>query len=192
MRLQSVLAAVLTAAAAATLLGTGTASAESQPGSFPGCPMLSENHSAGPCVVQLQDDLNVVNRVVNPGYHLQPDGKFGRDTRIAVLDFQGRNHLGADGLVGPITAGLLRQQAQEEGSVATPRPSNQPQDAGGAEPMGKGAVECFIEEVKGKIPTDIIEELIAGKLGKEELLAKLSKYMPVVDALNAAKCVTFG
>ena len=54
------------------------------------------------------------------GYDLTPDGKFGRLTRIAVLDFQGRNHLPADGNVGPVTANALLDQT----SVGTPSPSD--------------------------------------------------------------------
>ena len=43
---------------------TGVAAAAPAERSFPGCPMLSENNSSGPCVKQLQNDLNTIN----PGY----------------------------------------------------------------------------------------------------------------------------
>jgi peptidoglycan hydrolase-like protein with peptidoglycan-binding domain len=155
--------------------------------------MLSEDNSSGSCVVQLENDLNTVNS----SYNLQTDGVFGSGVRIAVLDFQGRNHLGADGLVGATTADELSQQAEADGSVATPMPSQQSpgdeSDEGSAEPMGKSAVDCFIERVKDKIPDDVIQNLIAGHLGKKELLDKLEKYGETpLDAAKAAWCVTFG
>ncbi|MDQ3900887.1 MAG: peptidoglycan-binding protein [Actinomycetota bacterium] len=84
---------------------------------LPNRPRLSEGDQ-GDCVRQLQLALNTVNS----DYHLTEDGRFGPDTRIAVLDFQGRNHLGADGVVDPSTAIELARQAHEKGSVATPQP----------------------------------------------------------------------
>jgi hypothetical protein len=100
---------VLASALVAAMLGTcgfAEAAPATDGGSFPGCPLLVEdspNNDPG-CVVQLQDDLNASL----PGaYNLDPDGNFGRLTRIAVLDFQGRNHLPADGNVGEITANAL-------------------------------------------------------------------------------------
>jgi peptidoglycan hydrolase-like protein with peptidoglycan-binding domain len=81
-------------------------------------------------VQQLQNDLNTVNS----GYHLDPDGKFGPDTRIAVLDFQGRNHLGADGTVGATTATELSKQARDQGSVAIPHLQPEPRIGYGIDP----------------------------------------------------------
>jgi peptidoglycan hydrolase-like protein with peptidoglycan-binding domain len=86
--------------------------------SFPGCPVLREGQSAGDCVVKLQEELNAVN----PKYNLKPDGKFGEGTRIAVLDFQGRNHLGADGIVGAKVADTLQRQYDAIPTVDSPRP----------------------------------------------------------------------
>jgi peptidoglycan hydrolase-like protein with peptidoglycan-binding domain len=98
----------LVASTLAILVYTGPAAAANDDAnvrSFPGCPLLIERFS-GDCVVQLHRALNSVNSA----YGLTEDGKFGPMTRIAVLDFQGRNHLGADGNVGGITADeLLRQ-----------------------------------------------------------------------------------
>jgi pyruvate/2-oxoglutarate dehydrogenase complex dihydrolipoamide acyltransferase (E2) component len=119
MRVRFMLAAALITTSTFTLAGTGIASASTASGSFAGCPTLSEGHSSGDCVIRLQNDLDVVNS----GYHLQSDGIFGRDTRIAVIDFQGRNHLGADGIVGSATADELTRQSQAQGSVPTPAPS---------------------------------------------------------------------
>jgi hypothetical protein len=92
---------------------SGVAAADS--GSFDGCPLLSEGDS-GDCVKTLQFDLDEVN----PAYNLQQDGEFGSATRIAVLDFQGRNHLGADGLVGSEVASALRRQLSDPVQASPP------------------------------------------------------------------------
>src|SRR6476469_7191817 len=83
----------------------GVASA-SEERSFPDCPLLLEDKSSGPCVEKLQEELNAVN----PEYGLVVTKRFDAPTRIAVLDFQGRNHLDADGNVGSATADELQRQ----------------------------------------------------------------------------------
>ena len=45
----------------------------------------------------LQRNLNKL------GYSLNADGIFGEDTKKAVISFQGKNGLSADGIVGPNT-----------------------------------------------------------------------------------------
>jgi peptidoglycan hydrolase-like protein with peptidoglycan-binding domain len=110
------LAAIL--AACATVVFAGVASAQEEPRSFPGCPVLVEG-STGPCVEKLQRELNAVL----PAYGLDVDSEFGAGTRIAVLDFQGRHLLGADGQVGAQTADAL--QAEYDAlppPVDSPRP----------------------------------------------------------------------
>lgn len=52
-------------------------------------------------VVNLQNKLNV------HGYSLKADGVFGLKTESAVKDFQAKNGLGVDGVVGPATRGAL-------------------------------------------------------------------------------------
>ena len=74
--------------------------------SYPGCPLLLEGNQ-NRCVERLQHDLNAVNS----SYNLPETGFFGPLTRTAVLDFQGRNKLPADGNVGSETADLLADQA---------------------------------------------------------------------------------
>ena len=102
------------------LLGLSTATAQTDTGlnmsagvasadegrSFPGCPLLLENKSSGPCVEKLQNEL----KKVNPAHNLTVTKTFDAPTRIAVLDFQGRNHLDADGNVGSVTADELQRQ----------------------------------------------------------------------------------
>lgn len=118
-------AAVLTVGLAVGCLlstpGVAVAEDEFDTGSFAGCPVLLEDRSSGSCVRKLQRYLNAVN----DEYDLAVTGRFGRDTRIAVLDFQGRNGLDADGNVGDDTARELRRQALEHGSVRSPRPAPQ-------------------------------------------------------------------
>jgi peptidoglycan hydrolase-like protein with peptidoglycan-binding domain len=196
----------LTGAAALVLLGSGTASADVADRSFPGCPMLSENHSTGACVKQLQNDLNTVNS----GYNLTSDGVFGQGTRIAVLDFQGQNKkhgLGADGLVGAATADLLAQQAQEKGSVPTPTAGQQltPQErcrsidkivykgdrciSDGAIGSGLSPMECLKEQLGAKA----YEEAIKGGASEEEAraLAKTAAGK-ALEKLSIAKSIWDG
>lgn len=55
----------------------------------------------GPKVVQLQEALK------SRGYNLTSDGKFGRITEAALMDFQRKQGLPANGMVGPKTAAYL-------------------------------------------------------------------------------------
>jgi hypothetical protein len=107
--------------------------------SFPGCPLLLEGKSGGPCVEKLQSELDTVN----PGYNLVVTKTFDAPTRIAVLDFQGRNHLGADGNVGPITADALQKQYE---TIANPQPQPQPQALAPAN-HGKVSVEYRVARI---------------------------------------------
>ena len=139
-------AALAVIVSAGLTLGNGIAAADTGPRSFPGCPLLLEDRSTGDCVIRLQNDLNAVNE----GYHLDPDGTFGADTRIAVLDFQGRNPPGADGNVGAVTADQLSRQAavvRGEGQEAVAPPvSMKPErrgDPGGVVDTGKSGSGCF-------------------------------------------------
>jgi len=140
----------------------------SQPG-LPGCPKLSERDQSD-CVRQLQTALNTVNS----NYHLANDGKFGPDTRIAVLDFQGRNHLGADGIVGPTTARELARQAEQNGSVASPRPGRQltPQERCATLGMIPYKTDRCIPDgvvASGLSPTDCLRDQVASKAYEEAI-----------------------
>lgn len=93
-----------TALAAGLLLGApGTAVAEvALTSELSDCGLLLEGQSSE-CVRMLQTALNQSNA----SYGLAEDGEFGPDTRIALLDFQGRNGLDADGNAGPQTLSAL-------------------------------------------------------------------------------------
>ena len=60
--------------------------------------------SRGPSVASLQSKLN---SALTPSPRLIPDGVFGAQTAQAVRNFQQRNGLTADGVVGPRTAAAL-------------------------------------------------------------------------------------
>jgi peptidoglycan hydrolase-like protein with peptidoglycan-binding domain len=122
---------------------------------FPGCPKLSEGDESD-CVKQLQHALNTVNSA----YNLKEDRKFGPDTRIAVLDFQGRNHLGADGIVGATTADELARQAQQNASVAAPRSTPIPQND--TPPSAKTGAARYRVELKAWIPHAVLYETPPG------------------------------
>ncbi|EXG82287.1 peptidoglycan-binding domain-containing protein [Cryptosporangium arvum] len=166
--------------------------------SFAGCPLLIERFS-GDCVVKLQHYLNVVN----PGYALAEDGKFGRLTRIAVLDFQGRNRLGADGNVGGITADALT--AQYNAKQPPPPPANSPISClaqgkvsdhkgncvsdgvvGGGKPLGECLKEAAIDEATQKT---LERAFTQGKFSSwKTALSTVKKISPFLTAAEAFKC----
>jgi len=132
---------VLTAAIAAAALGTiaPAFAHENETRSYPDCPLLVEGDS-GDCVARLQHDLNMVNTY----YNLPQTGFFGVLTRTAVLDFQGRNGLDADGNVGGETTDVLADQASPEDFVQSPRPgppleSSEPAPYQAAPPVNPGS-----------------------------------------------------
>jgi len=163
------------------------------PGSFPNCPLLLEGQSAD-CVRALQTYLNIDNY----GYRLTADGIFGPATRIAVLDFQGRNHLPADGNVGPVTAGALLTRVDEVrrdievNSVPTPRPGAPLPlgDLGAAVGQGKSVSGC----VKELLPDEIVEKGIlhwAERQGAKEAVRYLSKFLGPASVAEAVWCISF-
>ena len=56
---------------------------------------------------------------------LTVDGKYGPKTQQAVMDFQTKNGLKADGIVGPLTMAALNKQGQGTQTKAPDDPSNQ-------------------------------------------------------------------
>jgi Putative peptidoglycan binding domain len=160
--------------------------------SYEGCPVLRGN-STGYCVRMLQYELNTVGP-----YNLQVDGVLGQATFTAVLDFQGRNHLGADGIVGPATADLLDAQAGPATACVVRGGSLSHKgtcDPDGAVPMGKSVWEC-IKDQAGKDITESIRkyaETGARKAGEEIPKSAMKELLKKYGApAEAFKCITFG
>lgn len=65
--------------------------------------------SKGDDVIELQKLLN------QNGYNLDVDGKFGPKTKEAVGDYQAKNHMAVDYIVGNDTWSALRDHSDEEG-----------------------------------------------------------------------------
>jgi hypothetical protein len=78
-----------------------------QPVAFPPFPgrllSLTSPHATGSDVFQIQTVLRQLGFRCRDGRPLQADGSFGPETRAAVQEFQARQDLVADGIVGPIT-----------------------------------------------------------------------------------------
>lgn len=62
--------------------------------------------SQGPQVISLQENL------IKIGYTIAADGEFGRDTYKALVDFQTKHGLDADGIAGPITQEILQEASE--------------------------------------------------------------------------------
>ncbi|MEQ3552330.1 peptidoglycan-binding domain-containing protein [Pseudonocardia nematodicida] len=184
--LTAILAAVTVGAAPTALAAVPTA-AVAQPGPtrLVDCGRVSEG-DVGPCSAMVQAALNDTGAP----YGLTEDGRFGPGTRIALLDFQGRNRLGADGIAGPETLRLLDHVAAvaRQGGVASPRPAplqpcGQRQvrhngtclDTGGVVAGGRSAVECADEATRRAVKKILDEETAAGaaKQGARQLGKKL-------------------
>ena len=70
--------------------------------------------SSGEDVRTLQKQLN------EQGYNLQEDGQFGARTRAAVTDYQSKNALTVDGIVGDETQGSLTKRSTGTGVAGGP------------------------------------------------------------------------
>ncbi len=150
--------AVLAATVGLLLVVSGPAAA--QESRLSSCPLLLENKSSGPCVVLLQRALNKTG----VGYNLDDDGTFGEGTRIAVLDFQGRNGLPADGNAGPQ---VIRALVGQVGDLSVGDAPSGPAASGdcvsgdvascegGAIGAGKPAWECLGEALSDEVTKKI-------------------------------------
>lgn len=180
------------------LAGFGIARADGTDSrSFPGCPLLVE-HNSGDCVQKLQHYLNAVNSA----YSLQEDGKFGPATRIAVLDFQGRNHLGADGNVGGITADTLMGQFNQIPAAATPPGPPNCLDQGmvsddqggcvadGVIGGGKSLTACLQDLTIDEVHARVIEKSFThGQFSNwKSAFSSVKKLAPWITAAQAFKC----
>lgn len=83
-------------------------------------PFLKDG-SQGDAVKQLQGMLQTL------GYPLSPDGQFGRDTQLAVIDFQLKHQLQPDGSVGAQTWAVLETQIANQAPPVLPALPTLPQ-----------------------------------------------------------------
>ena len=88
--------------------------------------VLKEDLEAEPEMANVPvDKVSAVQQaLVDAGYNIGPtgvDGKFGRNTRAAVIQYQKNNGIKQTGNVGPVTAGKLGVQALTSGKPAQPR-----------------------------------------------------------------------
>jgi peptidoglycan hydrolase-like protein with peptidoglycan-binding domain len=166
--------------------GAAAAAPENEYRSFPGCPLLVERFS-GDCVERLQHQLNGVLAA----YNLDEDGVFGEGTRIAVLDFQGRNHLPADGNVGGITADEL--QRQYDATQPPPPPPGSAEDCPNDQGMVRGSNgECVADGVVGggKSLIECIQELTIDEASARAIehgftTGKFSSWKEAVEELKS-------
>lgn len=99
-----------------------------------GSPPTIQQGSTGPYVITLQNDLNVL------GYGLAVDGDFGPLTRAAVVNFQGRQGIAQDGIVGPITWQHLANAVAAAQGGGSPGPTTLPPAPGAPPPPAEGNI----------------------------------------------------
>lgn len=92
--------------------------------------------------VQDKQAMEFQRRLNDLGYNLEIDGKYGPKTKAAVMDFQRRNGLKADGILGPATMAVMNTRYSTSGPVnppSVPLLSPDQQKATGAGAMGLAA-----------------------------------------------------
>ncbi len=96
--------------------GTSTVSKPSISSNTSSSSSLLRVGSKGEAVKTLQRNLNSL------GYNLSVDGDFGPGTKNAVIDFQRKNGLSADGIVGPATQAKIKEKLSTNKvvKIATP------------------------------------------------------------------------
>jgi hypothetical protein len=101
--------------------------------------------AAGPQVKQLQEFLNLLPTALPK---LDPDGQFGSRTQARVREFQGDNGLSPDGIVGPLTMGVIEEALRLLRLMPVPKPPP--------------AVRLITEEVLGSFPAtdNLIQQVL--------------------------------
>ncbi len=146
------------------------------------------------------DVSNVQSRLRDWGYYSGPvDGVFGNDTAAAVRDFQSRNGLGADGVVGPSTWAALGFDVRTAPTYTPSRGVSDRDDVtllarlvqgeAGAEPyLGKVAVAAVI---LNRVNSDQFPNTIAGVIYQpdafESITNGVANNMPSAEAIKAAE-----
>lgn len=103
------------------------------------------------------DDVKELQRRLNSaGYSVAVDGSYGEQTRNAVQDYQKKNNLTVDGIVGSETWGSLL------GSINAPQGFGEAQTAGGSyagtgkpgtyESQNKGQLDALYDQIVGRKP----------------------------------------
>ena len=119
--------------------------------------------SYGGDVKLLQEVLN------NHGYQLKVDGIFGKKTEAAVKDFQGKNGLKADGIVGPKTIAKLNignvAKVTEPSPSTTPIPTPAPADGKVSVKLGKveyaaHGTKCFTVAAVAMVDDKIVDAIL--------------------------------
>ena len=109
--------------------------------------MLIKRGMTGPVVASLQQNLTDL------GYDLGTvDGAFGKNTEAAVKDFQAKNNLGADGIIGPKTLQIIDaalKAAGKEGAEFDDQPEEPPTVVQQVN-VKMGWVSCPADKVPGK------------------------------------------
>ncbi len=90
-------------------------------------PLVFKQGDEGEEIKQIQDKLNKF------GHKLVVDGIFGSSTYDAVLDFQMRNKISSDGIVGDVTLSALEKEPTAETIYKAPPPPPKPNDAAAIE-----------------------------------------------------------
>jgi lipoprotein-anchoring transpeptidase ErfK/SrfK len=90
-------------------------------------PLVFKQGDVGEEIKLIQDKLNKF------GHKLAADGIFGSSTYEAVLDFQMRNKISSDGIVGEETLAALEKQPTAETIYKAPPPPPKPNDAAAIE-----------------------------------------------------------
>jgi peptidoglycan hydrolase-like protein with peptidoglycan-binding domain len=132
-----------------------------------------------------------------PAYQIPIDQTYGPAMMAAVRDYQTRNQLDVDGVVGQMTADLLDFQSGPQ-TVCLAQGGNFLDDgtcvSDGVTPMGKSLWEC-VQELAGKDIAEAIEQAdqSARKAGEEIPKGALREFMKKANApAEAFKCITFG
>lgn len=160
--------------------------------SFDGCPQLKEGITS-PCMLRLRYELVAFDN----SYQIPFDQTYGPAMTAAVRNYQSRNQLDVDGVVGQMTADLLDFQAgpktvciaqggyfQDDGTCGSD----------GVTPMGKSLWDC-VQELAGKDIAEAIEQSDQSAKEAGEVIPKgaLREFMKKANApAEAFKCITFG